>query len=96
MVAHLTVCVVKPPDQLLLSATAGPVAATPPQTAIPPMLAHPVINQCLGRPAGSYACGRGGTECCGPKQDNLCFAGAFACYAYGVGIGPRTACCISK
>lgn len=97
-VAHLTVCVVKPPNQLLLNTMAGPGPAPPgqPLSSMPPILERTMINQCIGRPLGSYACGRGGTECCGPKQDNMCFAGAFACYVHGVGTGPKTACCITK
>lgn len=54
------------------------------------------VNQCIGRPAGSYACGRGGMECCGSNQNNMCFPGAFACSPTGMGLGPKTACCISK
>lgn len=97
-VAHLTVCVVRPPNQLLLNNVAGPgpPPAGQPLSSMPPILERTAINQCIGRPAGSYACGRGGTECCGPKQDNMCFPGAFACFVAGVGTGPRTACCISK
>ena len=96
--AHLTVCVVKPPNLLLLSNMAGPSPAPvgQPMSSMPPILESTTINQCIGRPAGSYACGRGGSECCGPKQDNMCFAGAFACYVAGVGTGPKTACCIIK
>jgi len=97
-VAHLTVCVVRPPNQQLLNNVAGPGPAPTgqPISSMPPILERTAINLCIGRPAGSYACGRGGTECCGPKQNNMCFAGAFACYVNGVGTGPKTACCISK
>jgi hypothetical protein len=96
-VAHLTVCIVKPPNQLTLSNVAGPGAGLPGQmSSMPPILERTAVNQCLGRPQGSYACGRSGSECCGPKQDNMCFAGSFACYPAGVGTGPKSACCISK
>ncbi len=96
-VAHLTVCIVKPPNQLLLSNVAGPGPGQPGQlSSMPPILERTAINECLGRTPGSYACGRGGSECCAPKHDNMCFAGAFACYAAGVRTGPKTACCISK
>ena len=64
---------------------------------MPPILERATtVNQCSGRPVGSYACGRSGSECCRPAQDNMCFAGAFACYPHGTGTGPKTACCISK
>lgn len=95
--AHLVVCVVKPTNMLALSDVAGPGAPVSQQVSpVPPILERTGINQCAGHPTGSYACGRGGSECCNPKQDNLCFAGAYACYADGSGTGPRTACCISK
>jgi hypothetical protein len=97
-VAHLVVCVVKPPGLVVVTNVAGPGAGPAGQLSSMPssVLGSPTINQCIGRTQGSYACGRSGTECCGPKQDNLCFAGAFACYVDGIGTGPRTACCISK
>jgi hypothetical protein len=94
---HLVVCVVRLPNMALLSNVAGPGAASVEQlSSMPPILEHTTINQCIGRPTGSYSCGRSGSECCGPKQDNMCFAGAFACYESGAGTGPRKACCISK
>jgi len=96
-IAHLVVCVVKPQNMLALSNVAGPGAPVGQQvSSLPPILERTAINQCAGHPAGSYACGRGGSECCSPKQDNMCFAGAFACYVDGAGTGPKTACCISK
>jgi len=93
---HMTVCVVRPPNQLLLNNVAGPAAGGQVLSSMPPILERTTINQCNGRAPGSYACGRSGTECCGPKQDNMCFAGAYACYPNGTGTGPKTACCISK
>jgi hypothetical protein len=96
-IAHMVVCVVKPQNLLALSNVAGPGAPVGQQvSSLPPMLERTAVNQCAGRPAGSYACGRGGSECCSPKQDNMCFAGAYACYADGTGTGPKSACCISK
>jgi hypothetical protein len=83
-VAHLVVCVAQ-------QASAGQ-----PLSSLPPSLEHISVNQCIGRPAGSYACGRGGTECCGPNQNNMCFAGAYACSASGTGTGTKSACCINK
>lgn len=67
-------------------------------SSLPPALERSTdsVNQCSGHPAGSYACGRGGTECCGPTQDNSCFAGAYACNVSASGLGPKTACCISR
>ena len=67
-----------------------------PLATLPQNLEHNFVNQCLGRPAGSYACGRGGTECCGPNQANMCFPGAYACSPNGLLTGARTACCMSK
>jgi hypothetical protein len=97
-VAHLVVCVVKPLDLVALHSPTGPSPAPvgQPLSSLPPILERSQVNQCSGRPAGSYACGRGASECCGPHQDNMCFAGSFACYAAGTGTGPKTACCISK
>jgi hypothetical protein len=54
------------------------------------------VNQCAGRP-GSYACGRGGTECCSPSQDNMCFAGAYACSVPLATAGQgKQACCMTR
>jgi hypothetical protein len=93
---HLVVCVLKQPYQPEYL-NAGPGLAIGTQaSAAPTTLERTVVNQCLGHPAGSYACGRGGTECCRPYQDNMCFAGAYACYPAGSGTGPRKACCMSK
>lgn len=95
-IPHLVVCVLKQPYEpefqradpgLLIGGQSSPVPTT---------LERANVNQCLGRPAGSYACGRGGTECCGPNQDNMCFAGSYACYATGSGTGPKKACCMAK
>jgi hypothetical protein len=76
----------------------GHTASGQPVSSLPPSLENSTaaVNQCIGRPAGSYACGRGGTECCGPTQDNSCFAGAYACNASMSGSGPKKACCISR
>jgi hypothetical protein len=108
-VAHLVVCVVAQPNYAASyngRPTTGqgypnisyPDRPAPgqPQSSLPPTQERTSVNQCVGRPAGSYACGRGGTECCGATQDNMCFAGAFACNASVTGTGPKTACCISK
>jgi hypothetical protein len=95
-IPHLVVCVVKPANLTVLTNVAGPGPAHEPLSSLPPSLERTQINYCQGRQPGSYACGRGGTECCSPKQDNMCFAGAYACYVGGVGTGPKTACCISK
>jgi hypothetical protein len=94
---HLVVCVVKQPDEPeYVSTPMGlPLGAGAQQTA-PTALERTTANQCLGRPTGSYACGRGATECCAPNQDNMCFAGAYACYAAGARNGPKKACCMSK
>ncbi len=95
-VAHRVVCVVKQPYEpefakadpgLLIGGQSSPKPTT---------LERALVNQCFGRPTGSYACGRGATECCGPNQDNICFAGAYACYATGSGTGPKKACCMAK
>jgi hypothetical protein len=96
--AHLLVCVVKPVDLVMLNNVNGPSPGTPGTvSSMPPILERATsVNQCTGRPVGSYACGRSGSECCRPTQDNMCFAGAFACYPHGTGTGPKTACCISK
>jgi hypothetical protein len=95
---HLVVCVVKPTDLTALHNVSGPGPAPFGQAAssMPPIVERTTVNQCSGHPAGSYACGRSGTECCGPRQDNMCFAGAYACYPNGTGTGPKTACCMSK
>jgi hypothetical protein len=94
--AHLVVCVVKQPYEPEF-APAGPGPAIGGRsTATPTLLEHTPVNQCIGHMAGSYACGRGATECCGPNQDNMCFAGAFACYATSARGGPKKACCMSK
>lgn len=96
-IAHLVVCIVKPTNAVALNTVTGPGPRQPGTLSqVPPFRPNTWVNQCAGWPAGSYACGRGGTECCGPKQDNLCFAGAFACYENGFGTGPRKACCMSK
>jgi hypothetical protein len=95
-IAHLVVCVVRLPNLTILANVAGPGEPVGQLSSMPPILEHTAVSQCIGRPPGSYACGRSGSECCGPKQDNMCFAGSFACYAGGVGTGPKTACCISK
>jgi hypothetical protein len=95
---HLVVCVVKATNLAALHSPSGPGPAPYGQTSssMPPILERSTVNQCVGRPAGSYACGRSGSECCSPRQDNMCFAGAFACYPNGTGTGPKTACCMSK
>ncbi len=107
-VAHLVVCVARQPNFVLSyngltnsgqsypNTSYPPRAAAQPLSSLPPGPEHTTVNQCTGRPAGSYACGRGGTECCGPNQDNMCFAGAYACSASNTGLGPKTACCINK
>lgn len=93
---HLVVCVLKQPyAPEYLNANPGLVIGAG-SSAAPTSLERTVVNQCLGHPAGTYACGRGATECCRPTQDNMCFAGAYACYATGVGTGPKKACCMSK
>jgi hypothetical protein len=93
---HLVVCVLKQPYQPEYL-NAGPGLAIGAQSsAAPTNLERTVVNQCIGHPTGSYACGRGGTECCRPNQDNMCFAGAYACYPAGSGTGPRKACCMGK
>lgn len=93
---HLVVCVVKQVNLVALHNISGPNPGATPPSSMPPILERTTVNQCAGRPAGSYACGRGGTECCRPHQDNLCFAGAYACYVSGTGTGPKTACCMTK
>lgn len=108
-VPHLVVCMALQPNFVLSNngltnsgQSAYPNTSYPPHSpaqplsSLPPGPEHTTVNQCLGRPAGSYACGRGGTECCGPTQDNMCFAGAYACSASASGVGPKQACCISK
>jgi hypothetical protein len=94
---HLVVCVVKPLNLVALNTVSGPgPAPAGTLSSMPPILERSTVNQCVGRPAGSYACGRGGTECCRANQDNMCFAGAYACYPHGSGTGAKTACCMSK
>jgi hypothetical protein len=108
-VAHLVVCVVVQPNAVP-AASGVPVGgqsfpaapypgirpAPPAGTPLRPNLGTAAVNQCVGVP-GYYACGRGGTECCAPKQDNRCFPGAFACAAPGAPVGAaKQACCISR
>lgn len=95
-VPHLVVCIVKQVNLAALHNVVGPNQTPASLSSMPPILERTTVNQCAGRPAGSYACGRGGTECCGPHQDNMCFAGAYACYVTGTGKGPKTACCMTK
>jgi hypothetical protein len=108
-VPHLVVCVARQPNFVVSNngltnsgqaaypdTTYPPRSPAQPLSSLPPGPEHTTVNQCLGRPAGSYACGRGGTECCGPNQDNMCFAGAYACSASDSGLGTKTACCMSK
>jgi hypothetical protein len=95
---HMVICVVRQPYEP--EYVDNPMGGTPMggggQQTAPTALERTIANQCLGRPAGSYACGRGATECCGPNQDNMCFAGAYACYPTGARDGPKKACCMSK
>jgi hypothetical protein len=92
---HLVICLVRQPyEPEYVDAPIG-IAVGGQQTA-PTALERTMANQCLGHPTGSYACGRGATECCAPKQDNMCFAGAYACYPTGTRMGPKKACCMSK
>lgn len=93
---HLVVCVLKQPYQPEYVNGAPGLAIGAQSSAAPTALERTQVNQCFGHPVGSYACGRGGTECCRPNQDNTCFAGAFACYATGSGTGPKKACCMGK
>ena len=93
---HLVVCVPKQPYQPEYLNAAPGLTIGAQASAAPTTLERTVVNQCIGHPAGSYACGRGGTECCRPNQDNMCFAGAYACYPTGSGTGPRKACCMGK
>jgi hypothetical protein len=93
--AHLVVCVVRQPYEAEFS-SATPGFAVGGQSTAPTPFERTTVNQCIGHVAGSYACGRGATECCRPNQDNMCFAGAFACYATGDRSGPKKACCMSK
>jgi hypothetical protein len=93
---HLVVCVLKPPYQPeYVNASPGLTIGAQPSAA-PTTLERVQVNQCIGHPVGTYACGRGGSECCRPNQDNMCFAGAFACYQNGSGTGPKKACCMSR
>jgi hypothetical protein len=57
-----------------------------------PGSANPVVA-CAARP-GTYACGRGGAECCPLNADNPCFAGAYACKLDASRGGANTACCL--
>jgi hypothetical protein len=93
---HLVVCILKQPYQPEYLGAGPGLAIGTQATASSMTLERTGVNQCLGHPAGAYACGRGGTECCGPKQDNMCFAGAYACYPTGAGTGPKKACCMGK
>jgi hypothetical protein len=108
-VAHRVVCMamqtnfVRSYNGMSISTTPYPNTSYPakvvmgqPLSSVPPGPEHTTVNQCIGHPSGSYACGRGATECCGPTQDNMCFPGAFACRASVTDIGPKAACCISK
>jgi hypothetical protein len=105
--AHLVICVVQQPTLAVSFGRANSGQSYPntgnagqapgqPLSSLPANQERSVVNRCAGRPIGTYACGRGGTECCGPNQSNMCFAGAFACAPTGMGTGPKTACCISK
>jgi hypothetical protein len=94
---HLVICVVKPPNEPEYVDSPIGLAVVGAQQTAPTALERTLANQCLGHPAGSYACGRGATECCLPNQDNMCFAGAYACYtATDARTGPKKACCMSK
>lgn len=108
-VPHLIVCVPRQPNFTISNnglvnsgqsaypnTSYPPRAAAQPLSSLPPGPEHTTVNQCIGRPAGSYACGRGGTECCGPNQDNMCFAGAYSCSASDTGLGTKTACCMNR
>jgi len=109
-VPHLVVCVARQPNFAAsfngaLNSTSGSNPSYPGRTAtgqivssLPPSLEQSTaaVNQCLGQSVGSYACGRGATECCAATQDNSCFAGAYACSASITGTGPKKACCISR
>ena len=57
----------------------GPDGLPLSRSSLPPTLESSGVNQCARQP-GDYACGRGGTECCGPFQNNSCFPGAYASY----------------
>jgi hypothetical protein len=93
---HQVICIVKQVyEPEYVDAPIGLAVVGGQQTA-PTALERTIANQCLGHPAGSYACGRGASECCGPNQDNMCFAGAYACYATVDRTGPKKACCMSK
>ena len=82
--------------QNLQTPTLGPMGTPLATSSLPPSLESGGINQCAQRP-GYYACGRGGTECCAPGQDNLCFPGAYACSLTGFRSGgPRQACCMMR
>jgi hypothetical protein len=95
-VPHLVVCVVKAPyEPEYVNATPG-LAIGAQSSPAPTTLERTQVNQCIGHPVGSYACGRGGTECCRPNQDNMCFAGSYACYPSVSGSGAKKACCMSK
>lgn len=93
---HLVVCIVgQPYEPEFANGTSALAFGGQPTT--PLALDHTMVNQCIGRPPGSYACGRGATECCAPNQDNMCFAGAYACYPpTGTRTGPKKACCMGK
>lgn len=92
---HLVVCVVRQPyEPEFVNSDSGLVIGG--RTPAPTTLERTRVNQCISRPAGSYACGRGSTECCGPNQDNTCFPGAYACYGASAASGPKKACCMSK
>jgi hypothetical protein len=96
---HLVICVVKQPyePEYVDTPIGVPLGVSGGgQQTTPTALERTIANQCLGHPTGSYACGRGATECCSPTQDNMCFAGSYACYATSARDGPKKACCMSK
>jgi hypothetical protein len=103
---HTTICVVgqqlanirasNVQTQNLQTQYLGPTGKTLTSSSLPPTLEAAGVNRCAARP-GYYACGRGGSECCGPYQDNLCFPGAYACSLQGLtASGPRQACCMIR
>jgi hypothetical protein len=109
--SHLVVCVAAQPNfAMTYNGASNPASNVNPSypghavipgqrlSSLPPTLERSMsgVNQCLGHPTGSYACGRGATECCASTQNNSCFAGAYACSVSASGSGTKTACCISR
>jgi len=84
---------VNPPGGTAAASIPGqPAPPAPPPSAGASTPGRPILA-CGGR-TGFYACGRNAMECCPMKQDNPCFAGAYACKADASQGGANMVCCL--